>query len=488
MLTFVLLFAPLFRGGMPPVPRAVLELSAVLILLLALWEPGACKFTLARREIFALALLFLFPLLYLVPLPGLPLGWLPGREPYADTFSLLGGDLGLFTRLSLFPSETLSAWLTTLVPVAVFIGTRLLDSRRLYRLAQVLIAIAAAQAVLGLMQFGADRDSPLYLGMTFTHFGSGVGTYTNRNHLAGLIEMALPITLALFLYFLGRKANRSSAGWRGRLVFFASMRGHVAFVYGAVALLLIIGVIFTRSRMGISLTMLGLVLVTFAFSRRIGGENVYGPAGTVVAVAVGLGIAIGLAPVLDRFTAQDPLQDLRWTMFSATVEGIRNLFPLGSGPGTYADVFHAFQPIELGRWFINHAHNDYLQWMFEGGAIVALVIIVLLGLYIWQWGKVWTKDAWSRFRFIQVGAGIGIFLLLLHELVDYNLAIPANMVYFALLAGIFFSDPNQEAVAWSRQGRRRRTSFSEPLSPATASVKVEPMSPASDQIENPFAD
>jgi O-antigen ligase len=298
--------------------------------------------------------------------------------------------------------------------------------------------------------------------------------------------MALPITLGLFLFSLGRDSSGGRRNWRGRLTFFGSARGHVAFLYGLLALLLLVGVIFTRSRAGIALTMLGVLLATFAFARRIGGDNVYGPAGTVAALAMGLGIVIGLAPVLDRFAELDPMEDLRWTMFAATVEGIGAFFPLGSGPGTYAAVFPAFQPVELGRWFVNYAHNDYLQWLFEGGLPVAVLFVLLLGLYLYQWSKVWTREAWSQFRFVQVGAGIGVLLMLLHELVDYNLHMPANMVYFAFLAGIFFSDPDLDSVAGGQRRKRRRTPD---LVPAEAvPVPVRPVGPHPEQIPNPFLD
>ena len=207
------------------------------------------------------------------------------------------------------------------------------------------------------------------------------------------------------------------------------MRGHKAFLYGFLALLLLVGLVFTRSRTGIALTMLGLLLCcVFAFARRIDGDNVHGAAGTVVAIGVGVGLAIGLGSVLQRISAQDPLQDLRWTMSSATIDGIGAFFPLGSGPCSYPALLPAFQPVELGRWFINHAHNDYLEWLFEGGMLAAALIALLLAVYLYQWSKVWTGERWSRFGFVQVGAGIGLLLLLLHELVDYNLHTPANMV------------------------------------------------------------
>jgi len=210
--------------------------------------------------------------------------------------------------LSLYPLETESAWLTFLIPVAVFVATRKLAHPYLYRLILLVVAIAGVQATLGPMQFGGGPpESPLYLGLTHSQFGSSVGTYTNRNHLAGLIELTLPATLALFLYSLGRNEQRYPQGWRGNTLFLSSLRGHVAFLYGALALLLILGMIFMRSRTGIALTILAVLVVTLSFGRRIGVNNVYGPLGTIVTFVVGIGIAIGLTPILDRFASSSSM-------------------------------------------------------------------------------------------------------------------------------------------------------------------------------------
>jgi O-antigen ligase len=487
LLGVLLVFAPLFRGGRPPIPLLILQCAAVVLLALTAARQGAARLT--KRELVAIGLLLLLPLLYLVPLPGVPLDWLPGRGLYAGALGLAAGEqIDRLTTLSIFPMMTEAAWLTLLIPVAVFVGTRTLDHPHQHRLVLVLVGVASVQAMIGLMQFGSGRDSLLYFGFEYANFGSGVGTYTNRNHLAGLLEMVLPVTLALYIYSLGRKEERSSKGWRGRLLFLSTLRGHTAFVYGALALLLIAGVIFTRSRAGIALTMLGLLLATFVFARRIGGDNVYGAAGTLVAFAVGIGIVIGLAPVLDRFAAVEPLEDSRWTIFGATLDGIGALFPVGSGPGTYGDVFYAFQPLELGEWWIDYAHNDYLQWLFEGGVAAALLGLFLLTLYAWQWRRVWTSETWSRFRFVQVGAGIGILLMLLHTFVDFNLHIPANMVYFAFLAGIFFSPPDDAAPVHRKRRHKRRTARLGEEEKLPAPGSFTPAKPAADQIPNPFAD
>jgi len=487
LLGIILVMAPLFRSGQPPLAALALELLALVLLALVLWQPDHAR--LARGEVLALSLLFAFPLLYLVPLPAGLSGWVPGRAAYLDALSLM--DVAPNDRaatLSLYPLETESAWLFLLVPIGVFLGVRRLSGQQAFRLVLLLLGIACAQALLGLMQYGAAPGSPQLLGLSLPSIRSAMGTYTNHNHLAGLLEMVLPIAIALTIFSVGRRRDRWRPAWRARMAFFASLRGQMAFVYGAVTVLLLAGVIFTRSRAGIAVSILGVILCTLLFARRIGGNNVYGPTGTIVALALGIGVALGLVPVLDRFSAEGAIEDARWSIFASTLDGIGAFNPIGSGPGTYPDVYPAFQPSELGQWLINHAHNDYLEWLFEGGLLAAALIVLSLLLYARQWGRVWTPGGWSRARFVQVGAGIGILLLLLHSLLDYNLHIPANVAYFAFLAGIFFTEVSEGAEpARSRSKRRRTPKLGDPPSEALAPIERKPEIPP-DQIENPFLD
>jgi O-antigen ligase len=482
LLGAMLIFAPLFRSGQLPLALLALQLLAVAVLALVLWRPRPAPIT--RAEGLALIMLLVLPLLYLIPVPGALAALLPGRGVYVEAQALLmAAPPDRWAPSSLVPVETEQALLFLLIPVGVFLGVRVLRPDRAMPLVLLLLGVAALQALIGLLQYGAGKGSPELLGISLADARVALGTYTNQNHLAGLLNMVLPIALGLMVFSVGRGRDDERAGWRGRVAFFASLRGHKALMYGAIALLLLVGVIFTRSRAGIALAMLGVLVATVAFARRIGGSNVYGPTGTVVAFALGIGIAIGLVPVLDRFSAEGAIADARWGIFSATLSGIGTFLPFGSGPGNYPDVFPAFQPAELGRWFINHAHNDYLEWLFEGGLLAGALVVFVLALYLRQWARVWPGETWSRLRFVQVGAGIGMLLLALHGLVDYNLHIAANVVYFAFLAGIFFSDPATEA--WSRRRRRRTPDLAgvDAEAPAAAAGR-----PASDQIPNPFLD
>jgi O-antigen ligase len=387
--------------------------------------------------------------------------------------------------LSILPRETLAGWLALLLPIAVYLLTRATPVKWLRGLLVLMFAVAAFEAVLGLVQFGTGPDSLFYFGMEYTHRGSAVGTYTSRNNFVGFMYLSLMVSLALFMATLGRhKRAAGQQSLRDRLVYFASPEGHRAFVYGALALLLLLAVIFSRSRAGIGLTMLGLVLASLAFSRRIGGGNVYGLTGTIVSGVFALGITIGLGPVLDRFSAQDPLSDGRWTIFDGVFQGIGQFFPLGAGTGTFVQTFPQFQDISQAAFLINRAHNSYLEWVYNGGVAAMILIAAFLAYFAARWFKVWKKGEWGEFRYIQVGAGLGMLLMLLHETVDYNLFVPANMVYFAFFAGLFFYPYEEPALRHKK--RRERSEDHTSQARTVADPLLQPVD--SGPQTNPFMD
>jgi O-antigen ligase len=264
--------------------------------------------------------------------------------------------------------------------------------------------------------------------------------------------------------------------FRDRLVYWSTWQGHRAFVYGFVALLILTAIVFTRSRMGIMTSMLGVLLATVFFARRIGGDNAYGLTGTILAGMLGVGTTIGLGPVLARFSQADPLADGRSYIFEGAFQGIGHFFPLGSGPGTFVEVFPRFQAWEMATVTINRAHNSYLEWLFTMGMPAAVLIALLLFLYLRQWFRL--GDTWSEFRFVQTGAGLGCLLTLVHELVDYNLFVPANVVVFAFMAGLFFHPHRDQPKV---KARAKSTS---PVDAMRARVVL----PVVESEDNPFSE
>ena len=85
---------------------------------------------------------------------------------------------------------------------------------------------------------------------------------------------------------------------------------------------------------------------------------------------------------------------------------------------------------------IDHAHNDYLEFASETGAVgfslLFLPIFYLLGRMIISFLK-----EHRRYRSAILLGCIGSTLgLLIHSLTDFNLQIPANALIFAVILGI----------------------------------------------------
>ncbi len=444
LLVWVLVTAPLFRGGNRPVALLLLELATVALAAYVVWKPKFFQH-LSRPAIFLLGLMCVFPLLQLLPIPYDIWRILPGHELYGHALASLGGNFTSvsYRPASLVPALTEYSWLALLPPMAVFLYTIGLPSERLRNVVYLFLGIAIFQVVIGLMQYGVGPENPLR-GNLFAEGSSAVGTYANYNHLAGLIEMALPLAIALFIATLSSLhfSHKHSKKFLTKLSIFASFYMNRTIVFGLLAAVLLTGLIFTKSRTGIMLGILVIMLCTIAFSARIGRSKASGLIGTISFIGASLAIQIGLVPVLNRFSLADPLHDARWSIFTSTVTAIGEFFPLGSGAGTFSQVYQRFHSPDILGVFVNRAHNDYLEWVMEGGVIAAVLIVGLILLYLVQWLRVWKRGEWTTLNFIQVGAGIGILAILLHSLVDYNLHIPANQIYLALLAALFFHRGN----------------------------------------------
>ncbi|MDQ1314394.1 MAG: hypothetical protein QG662_503 [Pseudomonadota bacterium] len=484
LLAATLLFAPLIKGGNRPLPLLTLELAAVLLLAYPLMRPVFLR-RLPVGFLVGLALLILLPMIQLLPMPFTIWQTLPGRELYAKALAAFGvsGDAGM-RPLSLIPRATEAAWLALLPPLAVFLVAVSLSETALRKLVYLFIGIASIQAILALVQFGGGAATTFRLSLS--DIGTGVGTYVNRNHLAGLLAMALPVALGLLASRIGRPEEDMRYFSRGLLSRLADALSHSSrlnqiLIFGAVCIAILLGVIFSRSRSGISLAMLGILLSAIFYGHRIGGQRSTNLVALFSVIGLALALEVGLAPVLERFSVEGTLEDARWDIFVSSVTGLGSFFPFGSGLGTYPDIYRRFQPDSIAQ-FVNHAHNDYIEYVFEGGLIAVAVILLFLVMYVRAWPRLFHLPQWGTLSFMQVGAGIGLLLMALHGMTDYNWHIPANAIYFALLAGVFFHRGEKPPLVEPET----KPEVTIPLAPQ---VPVPPQVPAvPSSAKNPFDD
>ncbi len=440
LLGFLLVFAPLVLGGNRPLPLLALELAALAGLAALAWQRtgGAFDFALSAPLRWGLGILVAAPLLQLVPLPASWWAQLPGHAPYAGALQFAGeGAASALRPSSIHPRGTEYSWLVLLPCLAAFLLTLVQPQRRVRKLVFVFVAVAVFESLLGIAQLGAKAGSPLLLGSAELA-GIAKGTYVNRNHFAALMAMSLP--LALVLWFLQVRTSRDMNGEVLRI--HPRHRDRRLAIQIALALpivFLAVALLFSRSRGGIGAGMLALALACLALVPRAHSSLAKAGFGLIGTGAVAFAAYIGLTPVLERF-APDTLSlgyDDRARLAMATLRAGLDFLPFGSGLGTFADVFRRYQ-LEAIPGFVDHAHNDYAELFLELGVAGVAVAVLLAAAYAMRWAELLRAWRERSIGYLQVAAGLGMLAMLVHGLVDFNFHIPANAIYFAFLAGVFF--------------------------------------------------
>jgi O-antigen ligase len=108
---------------------------------------------------------------------------------------------------------------------------------------------------------------------------------------------------------------------------------------------------------------------------------------------------------------------------------------VGTGLGSYETVSPRYQNV-LPQRIVDHAHNDFAEWMAETG--IAGLVLALVGLaifFVTAFGNLKSKFD-ELGGCIRLGAAVGCCGVLVHSFSDFNLHIPANAAWFAVAAAI----------------------------------------------------
>jgi exopolysaccharide production protein ExoQ len=252
---------------------------------------------------------------------------------------------------------------------------------------------------------------------------------------------------------LGTFANRNSTGLF--LVFALALaavlpppRPHSAVLYGRLGaiVLLMVGIVLTRSRTALVLALLPLLLgglrMLWWWTRERAGHARRGGLGGAMLIALsaislaGAGITAlvvaapgQVAATLERFEAKD---DPRRFIWDDAAYAVGRYWPAGAGMGTFDEVFQIDESLEnLTQKRAGRAHNDYIELAIESGPVglaLAAVWLVLIGWLSWlarRSSMRWTAWAGSAF----------MLAIALQSITDYPLRNQALLAFagFALL-------------------------------------------------------
>lgn len=451
-LLLLLVWLPLPLGSNRPWAEAIFETGAALLSLF--WLVGyrrnhvtvGAAFKGARVALWLLAAWLVYLMLSWLPLPLAMRSLLSPENPLLYA---LAGETG-WAPLSLDPYSSLRYWLKSAVYVALFALTLLLvnSKLRMVMLGYALVLGAVFQAFYGGimtlsgLEYGFFTEKTAYLGFS-------TGTFVNRNHLAGYLEMGLAMGIGLLLATSYEKDVAYS--WRQRLRNLLNLVFSQKLLLRLMLAVMVIGLVLTRSRMGntaffLSMLIAGLFALA-AFRSQAGSvarmfrRNDTRSAVVLIASLIAIDLFIvgawfGVEKVAQRIAESSVSHDADRVEVSRGAMALVRDYPLvGSGGGSFHLAFMRYRGEDLDAYY-DHAHQDYLEVMADTGAtgVTLLGLVVLSSLLAALRALFRRRD--SLVRGMAFASFMGVVALLIHGTVDFNLQIPANAATFMVMLAL----------------------------------------------------
>jgi len=348
--------------------------------------------------------------------------------------------------IALDPSITALEFRKSLALTLLFALTLLLvnSMQRLKWLAYIIVASAFIQALTAIT---LDLSNIQYSIGQYTYSsnhdlikpgGRAIGFYSNPDHLAGLMEMALAVGIGLLISMLKSIHLR---GWRQRLHHIAQTLLGPKARLRIVLIFLCITLVMTHSRMGNTAFFISLMVsgVLFLMLSRHASKSVsIFIISLIVLDILIIGSWFGFQKVAQRIgdtTMQAEAQ--RGDVYVDTYAMIDNFKLTGIGAGNFFSAFPAYKQ-NGPNYYIDHVHNDYLELVLELGLLGSIPLLLLVLLSLVSALSALKKRRSGLILGMNFAALMGTISILIHSSVDFNLHVPANAALFTTLLALPF--------------------------------------------------
>jgi O-antigen ligase len=294
-------------------------------------------------------------------------------------------------------------------------------------ISMTLVVLALGVSALAIYQFSSHDGRIWGMVKPAVYLARASGTFVNPNHLAGFLEMVVPLAIAYM--FMGRLS----------IV--------VKVLLGYCALMMITAICMSLSRGGMLVMGVTLCAIFVALMLQ---RDFWLKAAVALAliIAVGIGGLTQMSAIERRFgklfSDSGSIEDSRVRLWQAGTQIYLKEPVLGPGPGHFDYEFREFAPKAFEERAA-YAHNDYLNALCDWGAVGLAVLLGCCALLY--------RGAWRTWPFVRrqpnelgsmrsnkgafvFGAAFSIFAILLHSFTDFNLHIPSNALIAVVLAGL----------------------------------------------------
>ena len=341
---------------------------------------------------------------------------------------------------------------------------RTLNSRRRIELLVVaLLATAVADALYGIVQTYSGSAHVLWWKKLAQGAKDVSGTYINRNHFAGFMEMGVALAIAYAGAIVAGRRRRSvpargARTFKDRFIRLFSGESkalrQILVVFSGV--IMGVALILSASRGGIVSALAGLfVMGVFFLARRDHRAK-----GWIVLALFGVTVLYaafaGMDYTIERFQKLDFDHEGRPRYMERAVL-LHDDYPLaGVGVGNFRHAYPKYQaPEDKGR-YIDLLHSDWMQFYTEAGYAGMLALIAGLGWFVYRLVRTWSIRG-DPFAVCLGLAPVGALAAIgTHSLFDFNLHIPANFMMLVAVCAIGLSalhlerQRREDVMRWRR--------------------------------------
>jgi O-antigen ligase len=264
-----------------------------------------------------------------------------------------------------------------------------------------------------------------------------LGPFVNRNDLATWLMMGAPLTFGYTLAHLESRRPSSVA-----FVAAEALSDPRLWWLGASLCLMTAALLASLSRSGIFGGAAAVLTFALLARRRLARLRFGGMLLAITAVVVFAAMYANVSALMERISYTVP-SDLggRLTVWRETWPMARDFPWTGIGVGAFEHGMIIYQQ-STRLIFFNHAHNEYLQVLVEGGAVLAALAAVASLAAVWGAASKLRADRTPVF-WMRAGAASAVAAVAAQSLWDTGLRMPPNAVLFAIAAAIALHEPEE---------------------------------------------
>jgi len=446
ILVVLIIFTPLAFGSFELWAFSLMELGILLILIL--WaiqslilrtSPSALRPPHTAMVMVLLCVFLLLVLFQMVPLPsGLVKILSPKTYELRNSLSTFDSQLSTFNskfHISFVPFVTkieFFKWVSLIGLFMLLLLWRPLgeSAKTRNQLVIAIMMVGTGEALYGIYEFFSGHRHILHLDFSDS-LSSVTGTFINPNQLAGYLSMVIPLSVG-FLFSREAWQRGQHSGWRHQLT---SLDGKT-FLIGFSVTVMILGLLFSASRMGIASLLLSFSLFSFLFRGHEKSQKFSKTSILILGLAILWAASIGLDAVISRFFTVTEDFKTRLNIWVDTFQIFKDFPLLGSGLGTFLQIFPMYRSFHT-RGLVTHAENDFLQLASEIGILgIGLLVGLFLYLFVRAVSRIRSLSYGEPERYLGIGGLVGILALMFHSIVERNIQMPANAFLYIILWAI----------------------------------------------------